>query len=63
MGSGMYRRRLKYRELLWNSQSAAVEWGIHNSLVLLFIAAKALETIGSSVVEEEIFFAKAVSMA
>ena len=45
-----------------NSQLAAVVWGIHGSLLSLFIAAKALEMIGSSADEEDIFFARAISI-
>ena len=40
-----------------------MELGIQDSLVSLCIAAKALEMIGSSVVKEEIFVAKAESIA
>ena len=45
-----------------NSQSAAVVQGIQSSPLLLFIAAKALEMIGSSVDKEDIFFARAASI-
>ena len=54
---------MKYRELLINSQLAVIVWGIHGSLLSLFIAAMALETIGSLVDEEDIFFARATLIA
>ena len=46
-----------------NSQSATEVRGIHGSPLLWFMAAKALVMIGSWAVEEDIFFARAVSMA
>ena len=46
-----------------NSQSVAVVRGIHGSLPSWFIVARALVTIGSWVVEEDIFFAREASMA
>ena len=46
-----------------NSQSAAVVWGIQGSPLSWFMVAKALVMMGSSVDEEDIFFARAVSMA
>ena len=53
---------MKYRELSMNSQLATVVQGIQGSPLSLFIAAKALEMIGSLVDEEDIFFARAASM-
>ena len=46
-----------------NFQSAAIVRGIQGSPLLWFIAARALVTIGSSVVEEDIFFARVASIA
>ena len=46
-----------------NFQSAAVIQGIQGSLLSWFMAARALVMIGSSVVKEDIFFARATSMA
>ena len=54
---------MKYRELSTNSQSATVVQGIQGSPLSLFITAKALEMIGSLVDEEDIFFARAASIA
>ena len=54
---------MKYKESLMNSQLAAVVWGIQGSLPSLFIAAKALEMIGSLADEEDIFFARVTSIA
>ena len=45
-----------------NSQSAAVVRRIHGSPPSWFMAARALVTIGSRAVEEDIFFARAASM-
>ena len=46
-----------------NSQSAAVVQGIHGLPPSWFMVARALVTIGSWAVEEDIFFARAASMA
>ena len=54
---------MKYRELSMNFQSAAVIQGIQGSPLSWFMAARALVTIGSLVDEEDIFFARAASMA
>ena len=49
---------MKYRESSMNSQSAAVVQGIHGSPPSWFMVARALVTIGSWAVEEDIFFAR-----
>ena len=46
-----------------NSQSAAIVQGIQGSLLSRFMAARALVMIGSLVDNEDIFFARAASMA
>ena len=46
-----------------NFQSAAVVQGIQGSLQSLFMAARALVTIGSTADKEEIFLARAALMA
>ena len=45
-----------------NVQSATIVRGIQGLPPLLFMAARALVMIGSSVVEEDIFFARVASM-
>ena len=46
-----------------NSQSVLLVWGIHGLPLVSFMVARALVTIGSDMVDEEILLARAVSMA
>ena len=53
---------LKYRALLVNSQSVLLVQGIQGSPLLLFMAVRAFVMMGSDTEDEEIFFARVVSM-